>query len=293
VLLGGLEAAVDFSDQDIQGAPHEGIVGEIEAVLASIVELIATYRAGRIYREGLSLVITGRPNVGKSSLMNALLGRPRAIVDEEPGTTTDTIEDVMNLGGFPVRVVDTCGLRGAGGVVEQEGVRRAREAIGTADLVLVVGEARVGIGDEERWVIDRPSTGGSRPLVLVMNKVDLVGGSPHQPISGDPPVPVVFTSALVGTGIGELKDMIASLIAGGARPGVDETLVITNARHYEALLRASRSLEEVLKGASAGLGPEFLAVDLMGAVSALGEVTGEVTTDQVLEAIFSRFCIGK
>jgi tRNA modification GTPase len=288
-LLAEIEAAVDFSDQDIDPLDMGAVARELTASLASTERLIGSYRVGRTYREGARLVIAGRPNVGKSSLLNRLLGRPRAIVASEPGTTTDTIEDIMDLGGIPARIVDTCGLRETVGAVEREGVQRTRDALGTADVTLLVAEATVGIGKEERDVINAAATAG-RALLVVMNKVDLVIGRPLRP--ADLSVPIVFTSALAGTGIDELKDVARSLIAGGASRGREEGL-ITNARHHAALLSVSRSLVEASAGATNSLPPEFIALDIRRALSALGEITGEVTTDEVLDRVFSRFCIGK
>jgi tRNA modification GTPase len=291
-VLAEVEAAVDFSDQDIEAAPADGIGTELESIRSSVEALIATYRTGRVLREGLVVVIVGPPNVGKSSLMNALVGRPRAIVDETPGTTTDTVEEATEIGGFAATVVDTCGLGDPGRAVEREGVRRAREATAGADVVLVVGEAPAGIGAEERRLVEGHPTGDPRRSILVMNKADLLPPGVEGPVPADLSVRVVFTSALLGTGIAELKEAIAELILGGASARDDEVLV-TNARHYGALLSAAESLAAAIGGLWAGLGPELVAVDLSGALSALGEVTGEVTTDRILEEIFSRFCIGK
>ncbi len=288
-LLAEAEAAVDFSDHDVDPLDMGAITRGLTACLASVRQLLGTYRVGRPYREGARLVIAGRPNVGKSSLLNRLLARPRAIVAPQPGTTTDTIEDIMDLGGVPARIVDTCGLREAVGLVEREGVRRTREALATADLTLLVGEATVGIGKEERDVIAAAAAAG-RPLVVVMNKVDLMSGDPVCP--PDLSVPVVFTSALEGSGIDELKDAAHRLITGGTARGRDDEL-ITNARHCAALLSASGSLGEALEGAAKDVPPEFIALDIRRALSALGEITGEVTTDEILSVIFSRFCIGK
>jgi tRNA modification GTPase len=288
-ILADVEAAVDFSDQDIDPPAPETLVEELRTLRTSVDELAGSYRTGRSYSEGVRLVIVGRPNVGKSSLLNRLLGQPRAIVAPEPGTTTDTIEDSAELAGFPVRIVDTCGLREAVGVVEREGVRRTREALDTADVTLLVSEATVGLGPRERDVISN-ITGAGRALVVVMNKVDLIPGDLPEP--PDCPVPVVYTSALLGTGIDDLTGAICARIAGGAgRAGEDE--LITSARQFAALVSASRALGEALAGAKENVPAEFVALDLRRALSALGEVTGEVTTDEILDAVFSRFCIGK
>ncbi len=288
-LLADVEASVDFSDQDIDPQPVESIAGDIEESFTFVKELLGSYRVGRVYREGARLVIAGRPNVGKSSLMNRLLGRSRAIVAPEPGTTTDTIEDVMDIGGIPVRIVDTCGLRDAVGAVEREGVQRTRQALDTADVTLLVADATIGIDHRERAVIEAAAA-ADRRVVLVINKVDLVAS--ESPAPPDLAVPIVFTSALVGTGIDTLKDVVGSLIVDGASSGIGQEL-ITNARHYAALLSISQFLEQAHGGATQHVSPEFIALDIRGALSALGEITGDVTTDEILEVIFSRFCVGK
>jgi tRNA modification GTPase len=288
-LLADIEASIDFSDQDIDPLAREAVTRGVEISLDSVNGLLGSYRTGRIYREGARLVIAGRPNVGKSSLMNRLLGRPRAIVAPQAGTTTDTIEDIMDIGGAPARIVDTCGLREAVGAVEREGVERTMQAIDTADVTLLVAEAAVGIGREEHGVIEAAAA-ADRRIVLVMNKVDLVAGKTSAPAY--PAIPIVFTSALVGTGIDELKEIAGSLIVGGAGSGRDHEL-ITNERHHAALLSVSKSLERAHLGAMRRVSPEFIALDIRGALLALGEMTGDVTTDEILEAIFSRFCIGK
>lgn len=288
-LSADIEASVDFSDQDIDPPAIETVVRDIEQSLDGVGRLLESYRVGRIYREGARLVIAGRPNVGKSSLLNRFLGYRRAIVAPDPGTTTDTIEDGIDIGGVPVRIVDTCGLREATGAVEREGVARTRQAIETADVTLLVADATEDLGRQERTLIETAAAAG-RGVVLVMNKVDLAAaGTPAPP---NVSVPVVFTSAMVGTGIDQLKDAIGLLIAGkAARTGQEE--IITNARHYAGLLAIRQSLREAREGAGRRVSPEFIALDIRAALSALGELTGEVTTDELLEAVFSRFCVGK
>ncbi len=288
-LSADVEASVDFSDQDIDPLDIEMITRGVGASLDTVKDLLGSYEVGRIYREGARLIIAGRPNVGKSSVLNRLLGRSRAIVSAEPGTTTDTIEDSMDIGGVPVRIVDTCGLREAVGAVEREGVQRTRQALDTADVTLLVAEATVGIGREERGVMGEAAASGRR-VVLVMNKVDLVAA--ETPAPPDAAVPVVFTSALRGTGIEQLKEVVGCLLVGGAGCGQEQEL-ITNARHYAALLSVSELLKRAHLGATRRVSPEFIALDIRGALSALGEITGDVTTGEILEAIFSRFCVGK
>jgi len=249
--------------------------------------LLATFDSGRVLREGLSVLIVGRPNVGKSSLLNVLLGESRAIVTDIPGTTRDTIEESLTLGGIPLRLIDTAGIRHAADPVEFEGVRRAREKIASADLVLLVVDGSVAAGEDDFLVLEACTQ--SRCL-LVVNKSDL----PPAPL---PEVfdslPRVTVSTHNGDGVEELQRRVVSFFAPVSRGDVRESVLLSDRRHREALLRARAGVARFLQAVSAEASPEFLAVELREALQALGEITGETTPDEVLDRIFSRFCIGK
>lgn len=288
-LLAEVETSIDFSEEDLDLVSLDDLNSKLRHILSRTKALMDTYREGRIYREGASVVICGRPNVGKSSLLNLLLERDRAIVTPEPGTTRDIIWDFMNIDGVPIRLIDTCGIRDSDSPAEREGVIRARDAISNADLILLVVDLTLGMESEEYEVIEAPDDG---TIVVVFNKVDLL---PYGEDSFSPPPlshDFVITSALTGSGIVGLKKKIRELTLKEACLFTDET-IINNARHYEALGRAGKYLEEVMSGVKDSLSPELLAIDLRGAIGSLGEISGEVCPEDVLDVIFSRFCIGK
>ncbi|MBN1573539.1 MAG: tRNA uridine-5-carboxymethylaminomethyl(34) synthesis GTPase MnmE [Deltaproteobacteria bacterium] len=316
LLLADVEASIDFPDEETEIISREVVIKESERILKRIEELLSTYRRGRMLKEGASVVILGCPNVGKSSLMNRLLGADRAIVTAEPGTTRDTVWDFTRINGIPLKIVDTCGIREVLGEAEREGVRRAWEAVSGADIILLVIDVTSEIGNEEERMIYLIEGGGAVKegvaTLVVLNKVDLLDvnepeGKEDMRINEmeDLPFPYLFTSALTGRGIDDLRSEIRRLLldeAGGGGAASDR-IIINNARHLEALLGARRSLTEILNGENIygpGEGrikrrfePELLAVDIRGALTSLKEITGEVGAEDVLDAIFSRFCVGK
>ena len=232
------------------------------------------------------MVIAGRPNVGKSSLFNQLLARERAIVTEIPGTTRDTLEEQIDLGGVPVRLVDTAGLRAVVDPVEGEGVRRARAAREEADVVLLVLDGSTVSTDEERGVLDEiaEATEGGRMLVVV-NKIDLPRAT-----SFAPPPGALELSALTGEGLDTLRERVRERVVGA---GPLEDPVVTDARHAQALDRARDALERAAGAAAAGSSEELVLEDLRDAMHNLGAITGEMSPDELYDRIFSTFCIGK
>lgn len=286
-LLAFVEAHIDFPEEDID-LPAQGRLAAVARDVRGRMEgLLATFNEGRALREGVAVLILGRPNVGKSSLLNALLGEARAIVTDVPGTTRDTIEENLSLGGFPLRLVDTAGVRHTDDPVEAEGVRRAQGKVASADLVLLVVDGSVGAGDEDLLAL--AACEGARVL-LVINKRDL----PAVPLSerfGS--LPSVRVSTHTGEGLDELKQRMSSFF-GAAAPGDGrESVLLSDRRHREALVRAIRALSRFLDEVGAGASPEFLAIELRESLQAVGEITGETTPEEILERIFSRFCIGK
>ena len=300
--LAEIEVSIDFPDEELPLSELGEIRRRIEESAHAITNILATFEEGRMYRDGVRVVITGRPNVGKSSLMNLLLEYDRVIVTPDPGTTRDIIEEETKISGIPIRFVDTCGIREALSEAEEEGVKRARRAIADADIILFVVDASGGIGPKDQEILSSfPNTA----VVMALNKIDLVTTKKRlRPIPAFV-CPTLFTSALTGEGISSLKETIVSAakkrrgISGESREG---QILITNARHFQALSRAMGSLINALEG-SGGIKdpeeyrrhalPELVALDLRSAINSLGEVTGEVTNDDVLDTIFSRFCIGK
>lgn len=286
-LLSEVETLVDFADEDIEHTDHRRLLNGAGSVMARMSELLATFDAGRTLREGLAVLILGRPNAGKSSLMNVLLGESRAIVTDIPGTTRDTIEENLVLGGLPIRLVDTAGVRHTSDPVEAEGVRRARQKISGADLVLLVVDGSRPLGEEDRLALEICT---NKRILLVVNKCDLPAPPLPSPFTA---LPAVSVSAHTGAGIDQLRAFVEEAFAAGSGAEGRESFLLSDRRHREALLRGRDALERFREGVSSGDSPEFLALELREALQSLGEITGETTPDEILERIFSRFCIGK
>lgn len=285
-LLVELETWIDFPDEDIEPPVLAGMHEQAASVLREVNRLVEGFDTGRVIREGLAILILGRPNVGKSSLLNALLGEARAIVTDVPGTTRDIIEESLNLGGVPVRVVDTAGVRQTEDPIESEGVRRARDKVDGADLVLLVVDGSRNPEPDDRLALEMAPAGKT---LLVVNKSDLPAVELFPPWTG---LPRVRISSHTGMGLGELEDSILRHIRDDLEePG--ESVLVSDRRHLQALLRCREALERFGE-LTAGVAPgEILALEIREALGALGTITGETTPEEVLEGIFSRFCIGK
>ena len=284
-VLAAVEAAVDFPE-DVPEPANDWIEAGIDGAKGEVQGLLASFGRGRIYREGLRVVIAGRVNVGKSSLLNALLRHARAIVTPIPGTTRDLIEESLEIHGIPIVAIDTAGLRATDDPVEKIGVDLTRQSIESADIVLLVIDASEELHDEDRALIDGIE---GRPVVLVVNKSDLVAPSFAGVVEGG--VPVVLTSATTGLGIEELESTIAEIA--GANDIGGEGVVVSNARHEEALRSATESLRHALATLASGEPMDLLSGDLSAARDALGLITGETASEDLLDRIFGEFCIGK
>jgi tRNA modification GTPase len=277
-LMAGLEAGVDFAEDDLDLMPQEEIVVRVELLHKALAKLAGTYAHGRLLREGARLAIVGRPNAGKSSLFNWLLERERAIVTAQPGTTRDPISETVAIGGIPVELIDTAGLREIAATpeteAEREGIARSRSTMAEADLVLHVVEA----GDPGEALAE---TLAGRPVLRVLSKCDLAGGA-----AGDG----IRTSSKTGEGVAALKEAILAVLK--AQPAGDSA-VVTNLRQAQALESAAAALAKACRAAEQAVPHEFLLLDLQEALAALDGLTGATTPDDVLGLIFSRFCIGK
>ncbi len=309
-LIATLEAGIDFAEDDISVLPADQILQRIAAIRAPLEELAASFTYGKIVHEGLTLAIMGRPNVGKSSLFNRLVERERAIVTATPGTTRDLVSETVAIGGIPVKLVDTAGIRRALDEAESIGIRKSMEALADADLVLVVFDSSQPLADEDNQLLSQVA---SRPAIAVENKCDLAAkhsnhvetaslgrraangsadGEYQDRIHVKNGPARVRTSAITGEGIPELRNEILRHI-GGESNAQTETGFLTNLRHQErvresvtALLAASAAVENKVPH-------EMLLLDLYNALRPLDEITGATTTDDILNLIFSTFCIGK
>jgi len=280
---------VDFPEEDDAPVPVGVIASEGETVAESIAALLGTAPEGELLRDGALAVLAGRPNVGKSSLYNALLGVERAIVTEEPGTTRDALEAVVQLGGYPFRLVDTAGLRDTTNRVERLGVEVARRYLERADVVLFCSEAGSGLGDEERRFLDElPSV----PAVWVETKADLAhggGGAPDwRAFAGR-----VSVSVKDGSGLGELRSLLPRLVYSRLVEGGDDAPVVTRHRQARSLGRAREEVQSFVRAVRDGVPAELACTHLKAAESALEDLVGAVSVDDVLDAVFREFCVGK
>lgn len=286
--LARIEAAVDFPDEDLPELAGPALRDALADARDGMTALLATADAGRLYREGAGMAIAGRPNVGKSSLFNALLRDSRAIVSPAPGTTRDRIEEIVTFAGVPVRLTDTAGLRDARDDIEQIGVRIARDALQNADVVLFVLDASAPMGPDDEALADELAA-LDRPVWVAWNKIDLA------PDDAPPAWAARFggitrLSAITGEGVGELEEALGRLLLAGSRIAPDQGM-ITRAHQRQSLRRAADAVSRLLDNFDAS--PEFLSIDLREALDALGEITGETTPEDTLNAIFASFCIGK
>jgi len=290
-LIALLEAGIDFAEDDVDVTPPAEITRRIEKIKLPLNALAASFSRGRIVHDGLTLAIVGRPNAGKSSLFNRLIERDRAIVAATPGTTRDTVSERISLDGIPLELVDTAGLREAAEEVEQLGIDRSREALADAALVLIVLDATEPLNDEERRLLVAVE---HRPAVVAVNKCDLLeaGGSMIESatMQGAPSMQPIATSALTCEGIPALRERILALATGGAAA---EQGMLTSLRHQQAITTALAALDEVAQATEAGIPHEMLLLDLYRALWALDSLTGQTTSDDILNLIFSTFCIGK
>jgi tRNA modification GTPase len=285
-LIALLEAGIDFAEDDISVLPPDQILKHIAEVQVPLAELAGSFAFGKIVHEGLTLAIVGRPNVGKSSLFNCLVERERAIVTATPGTTRDLVSETVALGGIPVKLVDTAGIRRALDEAESIGIRKSMEALADADVVLFVLDASEPLGDEDRELLMHVE---GRTAIAVHNKADLDGSELSNFNSR---LPVIRTSAVTGLGIPELRSEILRHIAGDNIPQA-ESGFLTNVRHQARVSDAMNGLEAAIEAVGNQVPHEMLLLDLYSALRPLDEITGATTTDDILNLIFSTFCIGK
>jgi len=286
-----IEAYIDFPEEDIDPPSTKGVVEVLYHTLAQVEGLIGAYEDGEIYRDGVKAAIVGKTNVGKSSLLNQLLERERAIVTAVPGTTTDVIEEAVNLSGVLIRLMDMAGLREPRNEVEQEGVRLARGKLSEAHLIILVVDRSRLLDDEDRRIFREVQ--GKR-TVLVLNKIDLPPCIEAEEVKEATGIRDLYPlSALRGDGIEELKrGIVGAMVQGGIKRGGGD-LVPVNLRHKRVLEKAQGLLEEALEGRRREIPWDLTAIEIRQVLNLLGEIVGVTTPEEVLEMIFSRFCIGK
>jgi tRNA modification GTPase len=297
--VGLLELELDFVEDDLEFVDKKKLGMTLKEMLNDVNALLDTFKRGRIYREGIKVVIAGAPNAGKSSLLNALLNTSRAIVTDVPGTTRDTIEEAINIGGISFRLVDTAGLRETSDIVEKEGVRRTKDEISISDLVvLVIDASRESYSAETQkiLVVLMAQNFSLEKIVLVLNKIDLLASLSDRLLEGleiPKTVGVLKVSAKTGIGLDELRKALMEKGFGQRGSAGEATTTVTSTRHFDALQRSRDALVLALSSVGEGKSNEFIAVDLRNALDSLGEIIGEVTTEDILNSIFAKFCIGK
>lgn len=291
-LLTDIEVGIDFPDEDFIAESSLARVDSMESLIKTIGRFIDTYDTGRIYREGIAVAIAGRPNVGKSSLMNALLERDRVIVTGTPGTTRDTVEETLQIEGIAVKIIDTAGLRETIDATETFGVQRSMTAIEEADLALLVFDGSVKLTAEDNALIETVTKRKNRSdLITVINKSDLTSAISKTALSGLS-ASVISVSAKKGDGVDDLKKAISDAITDRGET-FGEGQVVTRERHVALLRSMEKSVARSLEALHSGMSDEFIAADLSDAKESLGQLTGKSVTEEVIDKIFNEFCIGK
>lgn len=289
-MLSMLEASIDFPEEDLEILSPPQLADQTDHLISRIEKLLNTYTEGRLYREGVSTIIAGKPNVGKSSLFNALLGEERTIVTPVPGTTRDFIEEIINIKGIPLKIIDTAGLRDPADSIEEVGVRTTKDKLDQADLILLVVDRSLALDEQDEVLL---STLKGKKVVVVLNKMDLPGKVLLDTIQKWFPASLVVPiSALYKTGMEELKDVVSSLLIAHER-SLPSCLLISNLRHKLALEKTLSFIQCARESLQKNIPPEFTASDLQTALHYLDEITGHTTSEEILDQIFSRFCIGK
>ena len=284
-----VEAHIDFPDDEVDPSVMALVEERVRTASDHLLALIDSYKTGKVLRDGVSVLLLGRPNAGKSSLLNALSGSDRAIVSEFPGTTRDLIEEVISINGLPVKIIDAAGIRTHQvDCIEQEGVRRALDQLSVADLVLFLVDGSIPLHEDDHSII---ASIGAAPFFVVATKADL---SCSAELSGlVSALATISVSTRTGVGLDILAHSIYEYFVHLPDPSSKDILVISNVRHRNILLRSIMSLQDFSANRLSGQPPELLSLDLRSSLSALGEVTGETSTEDLLDVIFSGFCIGK
>ncbi|QZY55058.1 tRNA uridine-5-carboxymethylaminomethyl(34) synthesis GTPase MnmE [Crassaminicella profunda] len=289
-MMAHITVNIDFPDEDIEEITYTELLESSNKIQEDIKSLLESSNTGKIIKEGLHTVIIGKPNVGKSSLMNALLKESRAIVTEIPGTTRDIIEEFVSIRGIPLKIVDTAGIRETEDLVEKIGVERSKELFNKGDLVIFVLNASEPLTDEDREIMELLKT---RQTIILMNKTDLPIALEEEEIKRFlPDKKIIKVSMTEGTGLNELEETIVEMVYGG-KVKQGESSFVTNVRHKDALERAQKSMIDAINAIKQDLPLDFVEVDVKNCWEYLGEITGDTVGENVIDQIFANFCLGK
>lgn len=289
-VLVNITVNLDYPDEDIEEITYGTLESQLQEIEDDVDKLLSTARTGRLLREGLSVAIIGKPNVGKSSLMNRFLRESRAIVTDIPGTTRDIIEESMSLRGIPVKLIDTAGIRSTEDIIEKIGIEKSREALNQADLVIFVLDGSREISREDREIAD--GVRNKKTLILI-NKADLTQIVTESQIKQwMPESRVILTSMESGEGVKEVEDLIYDMVFEG-QVTQENRLLITNVRHADLMKQAKEEIQMALSMCRRGEALDFLEVNVRQCFEALGEIIGETVSDTIIEEVFARFCLGK
>ncbi len=287
-----IELELDFSEEDVEFVDRSDFILKLKEGQKELENLISTYQIGRIAREGIKLVIVGRPNVGKSSLLNALIREERAIVTEVPGTTRDSLEVQLDIKGILFRVFDTAGIKVSDDRVEQEGINRARRHLESADVILHVFDGSQILENEDYDIINSIQKLNNTSIIRIINKSDLTQKIEKKKIQSNG-IPLLTISATKGDGISSLEKQLYRCVVNDDGKIFSEEIIVTNMRHWEALNKALESLKKATEETEKRVSSEFISLYLRDALDYLGQITGKVTREDILNNIFSKFCIGK
>lgn len=286
-LIAHIEVTVDYPEHDIEEITGQKVYEEAGVIRDKLYRIVKGFEKGRVIREGINVVIIGKPNVGKSSLLNELAGKNKAIVTDIPGTTRDIIEEYINIHGIPVRMTDTAGIRETEDVVERIGVEKAEKAIDAADLIILMIDAGTGVNADDRKLLEKVK---NKKVVVLLNKIDIADAAPELP--GLEGKTVIKTSLKEDIGIDRLEEEISRLFLKGEINANQEVLV-TNVRHKNLIDKAIGNIEEACTAYENGMPLDLITIDIKNAAENLGQITGESVSEDVMQEIFRRFCIGK
>jgi len=285
-----LQAAVDFPEEDIEELADEALLDSLTGIKEKIEYLISTADMGKIIREGLNTVIIGKPNVGKSSLLNALVRENRAIVTEIPGTTRDIIEEYVNIKGVPLKIIDTAGIRETGDIVEKIGVEKTKETIEMADLIILVFDGSKELDENDKQIIELVK---NKKVIVLINKTDLEMKIDSEFIKNTfQSSPVIELSILKNIGLDQLENVIEQMFFEG-KINIKDDIIITNMRHKDSLIKAKISLEESIHSLNNGMPIDMISIDINNAIENLGEIVGLTVSEEIINRIFHDFCLGK